>query len=109
MIVYTSVDRTVRHVALGDEFVLTVRDPLGSTVVVREKIVVAATIDFVASYRFARPDGTVSAFHLCGIFGNSGALPQEFADAVMFDDLNYEQKKNFAASCGTLIDGVIHV
>ena len=109
MIVFTSVKRDRYELVAGDTFNLTVSDKFHGKTVISEKITKNFFVDFVASYRFAGQDGTVISPHLCGIFGQSDNLPSEFAGAVMFDDLTQEQKRNFANSCGTKIDGVFHV
>lgn len=100
MIVLTSVSNVVRYVEPGDTFSLRLTDATGCEVLISEEITVKATIDFIASYRFARDDGSCVAFHLCGIFGNKACLPEEFATAVRFEDLTPEQQGRFVLSVG---------
>lgn len=103
MIVITRLVETPRHLLPGDEFRLTVKDALGSTVVITETITVAKVIDFIASFRFALEDGTCPGFHLTGVFANKAELPQELRNAKMFDDLTPEQRRNFERSVGVIL------
>ena len=103
MIVITSLNPVERHVAPGDEFRLTIKDALGSEVIVSETITVEKTLDFIASYRFTLEDGTCPGFHLCGIFGNKKELPEEFKTAKQLHELSEEQLENFKRSVGVKI------
>ena len=103
MIVITSLNDTPKNVMAGDEFNLIVTDDFNSEVVIRERITVTRTIDFIASYRFTLDDGTCPGFHLAAIFGNKKDLPQEIKDAKAVMDLSQEQYDNFVKSVGVEI------
>ena len=100
MIVITSLSPSVFHLHSGDRFTLNVQDELGGEILINEEIKVDRVIDFIASYRFALGDGTVTGFHLAGIFANKKELPQEIQNAVMFNDLAPAKQKRFVESCG---------
>lgn len=101
MIVFTSINNTPRCVEPGDEFALAITDGMGCSVLVREKITRAKTIDFIASFRFALPDGTCPGFHLMGVFAVKSELPVELANGVRIEDLTEAQRERFVATCGT--------
>lgn len=103
MIVITYVDRLPRIVLPGDSFRLTISDAFESKVIIEEEIIVNKTIDFIASYRFAREDGSCEGFHLSGIFGIYNELPQEMKNAKYFEQLTPIQQINFRSSVGTEI------
>lgn len=101
MIVLTYVKKdTSRIVQPGDEFHLTISDAFNTEVVIREQITKHKVIDFIATYCFTLEDGTVPGFHLAGIFGNQGELPEEIKNAIPVYDLPEEKLKNFITTCG---------
>ena len=101
MIVFTSIATAARSVAPGDEFALTITDGMGCSVLVTEKITEYKVIDFIASFRFALPDGTCPGFHLMGVFAVKSELPDELANGIRVEDLTEAQRKRFMATCGT--------
>jgi len=98
MIVITSKSTEVREVRAGDKFRLTIKDLLGSSVLIEEDITADFTADYIVSFRFTMEDGTLVGSHLAGMFGNSKNLPKEFEDAVMFEDLTDSQKERLTNS-----------
>jgi hypothetical protein len=103
MIVLTSVKSGPLHarsVIPGDTFSLSVSDHTGIHEIITEEVTVAKTIDFIASFRFAREDGTVQSFHLSGFFGDSENLPEEMKNAKRLEDLTESQRGNFLKSVG---------
>ncbi len=104
MIVLTSVNESrVIYTVPGDEFRMTVKDMMGSEVLIREEIITYRRIDYIASYRFCLEDGTCPGFHLCGIFGSKAELPKEMKQAVRIEDLTEEQHANLVKSVGVKI------
>lgn len=105
MIVLTSVnEERVFDTEPGDIFQLTVRDMMGSEVLISEEITCYRLIDFIASYRFCLEDGTCPGFHLCGIFGSRAELPKEIKQAVRIEDLTEKQHANLVKSVGIKIE-----
>lgn len=104
MIVLTSVSKKIFHVMPGDMFHLSVTEDGFRDTVITETITEQRTIDFAASFRFAREDGTCLGFHLSGFFGNAAELPEEIQNAKRLEDLTDEQRSNFAKSVGIRID-----
>ena len=106
MVILTSVhEGDPRFVIPGDTFRLTVgnRYNFGETVILEEEITEAKTIDYYCSFRFARDDGTLVGFHLCGFFGNRNELPDEIRNGVRIQDLTPEQYGNMCRSIGIKI------
>lgn len=104
MIVITKLSDIPRYVFPGDEFHLTISDDLHCEVVIREKITVCKTVDFIAAFRFALEDGTCPGFHLMGVFACKSELPKELQEAVLLKDLTPEQYERFAKSVGCEVD-----
>lgn len=100
MIVLTTKSDTYRTVLPGDEFHLIISDALGSEVVVKETITEHKIINYVAAYRFTLEDGSCPGFHLSGIFGNKESLPKEIKEAIHWEDLPWDKKKNFLRDVG---------
>jgi hypothetical protein len=98
VIVLTSVVECKYNVCVGDTFNLTVHTPYEEYSIIRETILENRSIDYIASFRFAKEDGTISGFHLSGFFGNKDNLPVEIENAVHIDDLSDVQRSNFLKS-----------
>jgi hypothetical protein len=103
MIVITCLKLEEHRLKPGDIFSVSIADSLGQSWEIEEEITREQTIDYMASFRFACENGACLGFHLMGVFANSKCLPDEFKEAVMFDDLSEEQKRNFRQSIGIKI------
>ena len=85
-----------RFVHPGDIFSL----KINKEEVIIETITEEKVIDYVASFRFARTDGSCVGFHVMGFFGNSKELPDEMKKAKQLKDLTSKQRENFNRTCG---------
>ena len=103
MIVITKVSNRRFTVLKGDSFSLTLSDGKSSEVIIKETISKGMLIDFVATYRFTKEDGTCEGNHLSGIFANSDDLPEMIMNAVMMSDLEEPKRTNFKNSFNALV------
>lgn len=93
MIVITALNTLPKLVFQGETFEALITDATGHQFIISESIQHKRVIDYVAVFRFALNDGT--CFNLSSICTNREELPPEFADAVLFDDLDMARQDKF--------------
>jgi hypothetical protein len=80
----------------GDTFSLTINDDI----IVSETFTEKRVINYVATFVFAKENGSVLSSNACGIFGNKNDLPEEIKNAVYWEDLPIDKRNNFISSAG---------
>ena len=95
MIIITSAINYNYTLFPGDSFNLTIKDGSGEKILITETILEECSINYAVSFRFAKEDGSLVSFNLCGFFGDKENLPEEMKNAVYIDDLSELQRYNF--------------
>lgn len=94
MLVLLDVRTEEYRVVPGDKFSMVIK---GDTLI-SETVTAAKTINFTATYCFAREDGTCPGVHMCGFFGNAAELPDEIRNVVHYHALPEDKRRRFLES-----------